>query len=101
MAEYVGEDLSGSRYERVDLRDSEFRSVHLGGARFRDVSFHHVLMRGTELLDVDIHGEIEGLRINGVDVGPLVEAELDRRYPERPAMRPTDAAGCRAAWDVV
>jgi len=34
------------------------------------------------LVDVDIHGEIENVMINGVDIGPLVNAELDRRYPD-------------------
>ena len=101
MAEFSGQDLSGSRFERVDLSDSEFLSVAIRGARFRDVDFRHVVMRGTEWQDVDISGEVEGLRINGVDVGPLVEAELDRRYPDRAAMRPTDADGFRTAWDVV
>jgi hypothetical protein len=33
--------------------------------------------------------------INGVDVGSLVNAELDRRYPDRAKMRPTDPAGFR------
>ena len=45
-------------------------------------------MRGVELVDVDINGEIENVTINGVDVGPLVEAELDRRYPDRPGDAP-------------
>jgi uncharacterized damage-inducible protein DinB len=101
MAEFSGQDLSGSRFERVDLSDSEFLSVAVRGARFRDVDFRHVVMRGTEWQDVDISGEVESLRVNGVDVGPLVEAELDRRYPDRSAMRPTDADGFRTAWDVV
>ncbi|HEY2262888.1 MAG TPA: DinB family protein, partial [Streptosporangiaceae bacterium] len=38
---------------------------------------------------------------NGVDVVPLVEAELDRRYPDRVRMRPTDADGFRLAWDIL
>jgi hypothetical protein len=41
------------------------------------------------------------LTINGVDVGPLIEAELDRRYPDRASMRPADPDGFRAAWDIV
>jgi len=40
-----------------------------------------VVMRGVELVDVDIDGEIVNLTVNGVDIGPLVNAELDRRYP--------------------
>ena len=39
--------------------------------------------------------------VNGVDIAPLVEAELDRREPGRVKMRPTDPAGYRAAWDLV
>lgn len=57
-------------------------------------------MHRVELYD-DIHGEILNVTINGVDIGPLVEADLDRRYPDRPKMRPTDPAGFREAWDVV
>ena len=30
-----------------------------------------------------------------------MNAELDRRYPDRAKMRPTDPAGFREAWDVV
>src|SRR4029453_1101890 len=32
---------------------------------------------------------------------PLVEAELDRRDPDRAKLRPTDPAGFREAWDIV
>lgn len=58
-------------------------------------------MRGVELVDVTIDGEIESLVVNGVDVAPFVEAELDRRDPDRARMRPADPEGFRAAWDVV
>ena len=101
MAEFSGQDLSGSLFERVDLTGSEFRAVDLSRSRFRGVDLSGVVMRGAELVGVEITGEVVDVTINGVDVGPLVEAELDRRYPERPAMRPTDADGFRAAWEVV
>jgi hypothetical protein len=39
--------------------------------------------------------------INGVDVGPLINTELDRRYPERAKMRPTTPSAFREAWDTV
>ena len=58
-------------------------------------------MRGVEVVDVQINGEIQSLVVNGVDVAAYVEAELDRREPERPKMRPTDPKGFREAWDVV
>ena len=44
---------------------------------------------------------IEDVRVNGVDVVPLVEAELNRRYPDRAKMRPADADGYRQAWDIL
>jgi len=101
MAEFTGHDLSGSRFMRVALTDAEFRAVDLSRARFRGVDLSGVVMRGVELVDVRIDGEIQNLLINGVDVAPLVHAELDRRHPDRARMRPTDPAGFREAWDVV
>jgi hypothetical protein len=53
------------------------------------------------LTDADIDGDIRGLRINGVEVAPLVEGELDRLHPERTKLRPTTPAGMRAGWAVV
>ena len=84
-----------------DLRDSRFEFVDLTGATFREAKLDRVVMRGVEVLDLDIDGYIGKLVVNGVDVAPLVEAELDRRYPERPKMRPTDAAGYREAWEII
>jgi hypothetical protein len=101
VAEFVREDLRGSRFEHADLRGSEFRAVDLRGSRFRAVAMDGVVMRGVELARVDITGELLDVTINGVDVGPLIEAELDRRYPDRPKMRPTDPDGFRAAWDLL
>jgi len=101
MADFTGDDLSGSRFERVDLTDAEFRAADLSRARFRGVDLSGVVMRGVELVDVRIDGEIQNLLINGVDVAPLVNAELDRRDPDRARMRPTDSAGFREAWDIV
>ncbi|MGH8880154.1 MAG: hypothetical protein ACRD0P_22850 [Stackebrandtia sp.] len=39
--------------------------------------------------------------VNGIDVAPLVNAELNRRNPERIKMRPNDPAGFRTGWDSV
>ena len=101
MADFTDDDLSGSRFERVNLTASDFTSVDLSRARFRSVDLHDVVMNGVELLNVRISGELENVVVNGVDVGPLIEAELDRRNPLRAKMRPTDAAGFRTAWDIV
>ncbi len=91
MADFIAADLRGSRFVNTDLAGSRFHNVDLSG----------VLVRGAYLSDIDIDGELENVRINGVDVMPLVEAELDRRQPERVKMRPTDAAEFREAWAVL
>jgi hypothetical protein len=50
------------------------------------------------LFDVDISGLVVNVSVNGVDVGPYVESELDRRHPERRLLAPSDPDGVRAAW---
>jgi len=60
-----------------------------------------VMIRGAALVNVDISGEIKNLQVNGVDVVPLVEAELNRRYPDRVKMRSIDADGFRQAWEIL
>jgi DinB family protein/pentapeptide repeat protein len=94
-------DLRGARFDRTDLAGAQLRAVDLTGARFRGCALNGVVMRGVELGGVQIDGEIENLTINGVDVGPLIDAELNRRDPERACMRPADPAGFRHAWDIV
>jgi uncharacterized protein YjbI with pentapeptide repeats len=111
MAEFVDADLRGARFEGTDLRDSwferadlsgaQFRAADLSGARLRGVDLSKAVIRGAELIDVEIYGEIQNLTVNGVDVVPLIEAELNRRQPDRAKMRPADPAGFREAWDIL
>lgn len=72
---------------RVILRDAQMKAVDLTGSR----------RRGDELVDVEISGELQNVVVNGVDIAPLVEAELNRRMPERAKMRPDDSDGFREA----
>lgn len=101
MADFFREDLRGSRFQWVDLTGSEFRAVYLTEAQFRGVELHRVRMRGVELVDVDIYGELQNVTVNGVEIAPLVDAELNRRYPDRAKLRPTDPAGFREAWETL
>jgi hypothetical protein len=81
-----------------DLAGAEFVGVDLHGARFRDPVLRGARIRGALLNGAEIDGDIDGLRVNGVEVAPLVEAELDRRHPERSALRARDAAARRDGW---
>ena len=93
-------DLTGSEFERADLSGSRFSSVILNRAVIVHSDLRQVVMRGVEIADTTIDGDIANLVVNGVDVVPLVEAELDRRHPDRPKFRPSTADGFRAAWDL-
>jgi DinB superfamily/Pentapeptide repeats (8 copies) len=101
VAEFINQNLTGSLFEEVYLTGARFHDVDLTGARFQLVDLTGARFRGVALVDVDISGEISNLRVNGVDVVPLVEAELDRRYPGRAKMRPADADGFREAWAIL
>lgn len=108
MTDFTEQDLDGSRFLRVSLRGASFRDVHLTDATLHDVDLSRtrvraayldgVRMTGVEVPDLEIHGELGRLVVNGVDVVAYVEAELDRRTPERASMRPTDADGFRTAF---
>ncbi|HEX6508225.1 MAG TPA: pentapeptide repeat-containing protein, partial [Chloroflexota bacterium] len=111
MTEFREQDLTGARFEDVSLRGATFfdvslteaslRKVDLSGAQVRGVALNGSRMRGVELVNVSIFGEIENCVVNGVDIAPLVEAELNRRMPERAKMRPDDSDGLREAWAIL
>lgn len=91
MTSFEKQDLAGATFTDCNLDGAEFREATLVGARFI----------GSVMIDVEIDALVRNLTVNGVDVVPLVEAELDRRHPERLALRPTDVAGVLAALEVV
>jgi hypothetical protein len=91
-----------TRFEGTDqFRGAEFVGVDMSTASFREVDMSGSRMRGAVLADADIDGYIVGLRVNGVEVEPLIDAELRRRHPERAQLRPTTPDGMRAAWTVI
>ncbi|MEV5501359.1 DinB family protein [Nonomuraea fuscirosea] len=110
-SEFHEQDLTGARFERVTLSGASFnrvkldgasmRSVDFSGARIRGAFFEGTRLRGVELVDVEISGELGHVVVNGVDIAPLVDAELNRRMPDRAKMRPADADGFREAWAIL
>lgn len=70
------------------LRDRTFRNQSLRGSRFIGCDFGAVVVRGSEVAGMEIESPwlLEGggrLQVNGVNVVPLVDAELNRRFPGR------------------
>ncbi len=94
MAFFTGSD---------DLRGAEFVDANLSGALFRRADLSGVVMRAVDVREADVDAPwlFDGesfLRVNGVDVIPLIEAELNRRFPGRADRRAADPDGLRAAW---
>lgn len=86
-----------------DLQAAEFVGVSLRRARFVRCDLSDVVMRGVDVRSADIDAPwlLDGetsLLVNGVDVAPYVDAELDRRFPGRADRRAADPEGLRAAW---
>jgi hypothetical protein len=94
----------------------ETQPESLSGRTFRDRTLRESRFIGCDLSDVVVRGsEVDGMEIdspwlldddgrllvNGVDVVPLVDAELDRRFPGRELRRATDPDGLRTAWAAV
>jgi hypothetical protein len=102
-AEFAGADLRGARFAGADLRGARFAGADLRGARFAGADLSGVVMRGVEMqrAEIDSPWLFEGdgfLRVNGVDVLPFVDAELNRRFPGRADRYAGDPDGLRAAW---
>jgi hypothetical protein len=76
------------RFEDEDLTGAEFRECDLSKAR----------LVGVVMQDAEIDGLVTNLVVNGVEVMPYVEAELDRRHPVRLLIRSDDPAELAEAW---
>jgi hypothetical protein len=91
VVEFSDEDLKGSQFRRVNLSESRWHSVELQNVKITDAW----------LDNVEISAYIGSITVNGVEVSGFVNDELDRRHPERPMLRATDADGVRAAWAMI
>ncbi len=94
MASFTGSD---------DLQGAEFVDADLSRARFVGADLSGVVMRGVQVDGADIDApwllsDGGSLLVNGVDVTPFVDAELNRRFPGRAEQRADNPDGLRAAW---
>jgi len=91
MGYQQGPALSGARLEDADFSNARLHAPNFEGAKITDGVFY----------GADISGDLEGLRLNGVEVAPLVTAELERRNPERAKLRAVDPDGMKDAWTMI
>lgn len=88
---YENQKMTGARFHRVDLGEATFEDVNLHRAIFDNVNLGEATIRSANLSGLTIEGAaIRGLTIDGIRVDQLIEAELDRRDPERARLRMDD-----------
>jgi hypothetical protein len=81
---------------------ASFTAADFTGATFRDCDLSQVTIAASWLVDVSISGHVNNLVVNDVDVTSFVNAELDRRHPERVQLRELRTAqDYRAMWDTL
>jgi hypothetical protein len=83
-ATFVGTSFKGATLRSCDVSGVTMRSVDVGG------------------LDIDSHDLFFGrLVVNGVDVVPFVDAELNRQFPGRELQKAQAPEGLRDGWVAV
>jgi hypothetical protein len=86
-----GPELSGARLEHADFSNARLHAPDFEGAKITDASFYNA----------DISGDLEGLRLNGVEVAPLVAGERARLFPELMQLQASDPRGLAEAWALI
>ncbi|WP_256841913.1 DinB family protein [Ornithinimicrobium cryptoxanthini] len=102
-AQFEGADLSEARFSATRLQQARFVNSTLRGASFVGSDLSGVVVRGGDVQGAEIESPwlFDGddpLLVNGVNVIPLVDAELNRRFPGRAERGATDPEGLRTAW---
>ena len=81
-------DVSGSRFEQVNLSGTRVHGAFLVGTKVTGAWVH----------SLDLSGNIQSLVVNGVEVAGYVQAELERRHPELRYLGSKDVPGLQRAW---
>jgi hypothetical protein len=92
MTTYSGTDeFEGATFVRASFKGARLRFSDVSGVTMRSVD--------VDGLDIDSHDLFFGsLVVNGVDVVPLVDAELNRQFPGRELQKAQSPEGLREGW---
>jgi hypothetical protein len=95
MASYEHtKEFEGAAFYKASFKGARFRASDLSGVRMRAVD--------TNGLEIDDHDLLFGsVIVNGVDVVPLVDAELNRQFPGRELQKAQSPEGLREGWIAV
>ena len=88
------QEFEGATFVRTSFRGATLRSCDVSGVTMRSVA--------VDGLDIDSHDLFFGsLVVNGVDVVPFVDAELNRQFPGRELQKAQTPEGLRDGWVAV
>ena len=88
------QEFEGATFVGTSFKGATLRSCDLSGVTMRSVD--------VDGLDIDGHDLLFGsLFVNGVDVVPLVDAELNRQFPGRELQSAQTPEGLRDGWVAV
>jgi hypothetical protein len=87
-------EFEAATFIKASFRGATLRTCDVRGMRMRSVD--------VDGLDIDSHDLLFGsLFVNGVDVVPLVDAELNRQFPGRELQKAQTSDGLREGWIAV
>ncbi|MGL5823796.1 MAG: DinB family protein [Nocardioides sp.] len=87
-------EFEGAAFVKASFKGATLRFSDVSGVRMRSVD--------VDGLDIDSHDLFFGsLFVNGVDVVPLVDAELNRQFPGRELQKSETPEGLREGWVAV
>lgn len=87
-------EFEGASFVRTSFKGAILRSCDVSGVMMRSVD--------VDGLDIDSHDLFFGsLFVNGVDVVPFVDAELNRQFPGRELQKAHTPDGLREGWVAV
>ena len=95
MTTYSGtKEFEGATFVKASFKGATMRFSDVSGVTMRSVD--------VDGLDIDGHDLLFGtLFVNGVDVVPLVDAELNRQFPGRELQKSQTPEGLRDGWIAV
>jgi hypothetical protein len=95
MTTYSGtREFEGATFVKASFKGASLRACDVSGVTMRSVDVNG--------LDIDSHDLFFGsLVVNGVDVVPLVDAELNRQFPGRELQKAQTPEGLREGWIAV
>jgi len=94
--------MTDEHHDAGSFSGARFVGTDFSGASLRDCNLRGFKVVDSWLVDVNVSGEVSNFVVNDVDVTAFVEAELDRRHPERVQLRAMQTADeYRAMWDTI